>query len=109
MKSIVPILLFWAVLKWMSIFTTCPCWAANEGELEINIADKATGKAVAARMHIKTAAGKTVPPASITPPKTVWWNDHFVFDGQIKLKLKPGTYRYARDYWQDLVKRATVD
>lgn len=94
MRTVQRFLLCWAVFSWIGSLSGRPCWGANQGELEINIADKATGKAVAARMHIKTAAGKTVPPASITPPKTVAWDDHFVFDGQIKLKLNPGTYRY---------------
>ena len=70
------------------------CLGANEGELEIRVADQDTQQLIPVRMHVMDANGKPVPPAKIIPPKTVSWNDHFVFDGQIKLKLKPGTYKY---------------
>lgn len=63
-------------------------WAAD-GELQILVVDKDTQKSVAARMHLKDARGNPV-----VPPKTVSWKDHFVIDGQIQLKLKPGSYKY---------------
>jgi hypothetical protein len=64
-------------------------WAATDGELEINVIDKETQKPVAVRMHLKDARGKPV-----VPPKAVSWKDHFVFDGQVRLKLSPGSYQY---------------
>src|SRR5688572_8689178 len=81
-------------LCWLGCLPVAQSWAANEGELEIRVIDKSTDKPIAARMHVRDAKGKTVPPTQIVPPKTVWWNDHFNFDGTIKLKLKPGSYRY---------------
>lgn len=65
-----------------------PAWA-KDGDLQIIVLDKDSQKPVAARMHLKDARG--IP---VMPPKTVSWKDHFVFDGQIQLNLKPGSYKY---------------
>src|SRR5688572_27303995 len=63
--------------------------AADEGRLELKVADKATGKSLAARMHLKDPRGKAV-----RPPKVPFWKDHFVFDGSIVLELPLGTYSF---------------
>jgi hypothetical protein len=75
--------------------------ADNDGKVRISVVDKQTGQPVAARMHLLD--GKKKP---VIPPKTVSWNDHFVFDGEITLELRPGTYTYTiergpeyRDYF----------
>jgi hypothetical protein len=64
-------------------------FAANEGELEITAIDKGTGKEVAVRMHLKDRRGRPV-----LPRRAVAWKDHFVFDGKIKLELRPGAYTF---------------
>lgn len=63
--------------------------AAQSGDLVIEVIDKVTREQLAARIHLKDGKGKTV-----KPPKTTFWHDHFVFDGEIALKLRPGKYEY---------------
>jgi hypothetical protein len=63
--------------------------AANLGQLEFRAIDKASGKPIAARMHLKDAAGKPV-----KPPQAPFWRDHFVFDGTITLELPPANYTF---------------
>ncbi len=59
------------------------------GQVEFRAFDKGTGQPIAARMHVKDAAGKPV-----KPPKAPFWRDHFVFDGTIVLELPPGNYTF---------------
>ncbi|MBC8355341.1 MAG: CehA/McbA family metallohydrolase [Planctomycetes bacterium] len=63
--------------------------AAVEGEVEVRVVDKKTGEALAVRMHLKDRRGRPV-----IPRRTVAWKDHFVFDGNILLKLRPGAYTF---------------
>jgi hypothetical protein len=76
-------------------FLAAPLWlssiilAADEGRVVINVVDKDSGQPIAARMHLKDARGKV-----IRPPKVPFWKDHFVFDGEIKFDLPPGTYPF---------------
>lgn len=63
--------------------------AATEGEVEVTAIDKETGHQVAVRMHLKDSRGRPV-----LPRGTVAWKDHFVFDGRILLKLRPGAYTF---------------
>lgn len=79
--------LFFAIaLLWTWTGVAC---AANEGELEITAIDKNSGQAIAVRMHLKDRRGRPV-----MPRRTVAWKDHFVFDGKIKLELRPGAYTF---------------
>ncbi len=57
--------------------------------IEITVVDKATGKPVPCRIHLKDAAGKPVK-ADPLP----FWRDHFVCPGTVKLDLAPGKYAY---------------
>lgn len=75
-----------------------PLFAAGEGELTITAIDKTTGKEVAVRMYLKDRRGKPV-----IPKRSVSWKEHldgkivvshFVFDGKVKLSLKPGPYTF---------------
>jgi hypothetical protein len=63
--------------------------AAKKGEVEIRIVDSKTKEPIAVRMHLKDQKQKPV-----KPPKSVYWNDHFVIDGTIKLELPPGNYSF---------------
>src|SRR5262249_27736189 len=54
---------------------------------EITVTDKATGKTVPCRIHLKDAAGK--PQRAENLP---FWNDHFVCRGTVSLDLAPGKY-----------------
>jgi hypothetical protein len=62
--------------------------AANE-QLTIKVTDRDTGKPIAVRMHLKNARG-----VAVHPPKSAFWKDHFVFDGEITLKLPRGNYTF---------------
>ena len=75
-----------------------PIFAAGEGELTITAIDKTTGKEVAVRMHLRDRRGRPV-----IPTRSVAWKEHrdgkivmshFVFDGKVKLSLKPGPYTF---------------
>ncbi|MEO8496800.1 MAG: hypothetical protein ABI614_17155, partial [Planctomycetota bacterium] len=63
--------------------------AALEGEVEVTVIDKETREQVAVRMHLKDSRGRPVMPRG-----TVAWKDHFVFDGKVLLKLRPGAYTF---------------
>lgn len=68
----------------------CPAGGAgaNEsGRVEVTVVDKATGKPVACRVHLKDASGK-VQKAGKLP----FWNDHFVCPAEAALDLPPGRY-----------------
>ena len=64
-------------------------WAAT-GRLHITVVDKDTGKPVPCRIHLKTAGGK--PRKAERMP---FWQDHFVFPGDIDLKLPLGGYTFV--------------
>src|SRR5262245_9071434 len=63
--------------------------AADKDGLLVQVIDKETRQALAARMHLKDAKGKPV-----KVPKLPFWKDHFVFDGSVLLDLPPGTYTF---------------
>jgi len=59
------------------------------GEFRITVVDADTREPIACRMHLKNAKG--------TPQKAArmpFWNDHFVFPGNLKLKLPKGNYTF---------------
>jgi hypothetical protein len=62
---------------------------ASGGQLRLIVIDANTGKPVPCRMHLKSATGK--PRLQKTVP---FWHDHFVFPGQIKLRLPRGQYSF---------------
>ena len=63
--------------------------AAKKGEVTLRVVDSKTNQPIAVRMHLKDPKQKVV-----KPPKSVFWHDHFVFDGEIKLELTPGIYTF---------------
>lgn len=65
---------------------------AFAGELEIQANDRDTGEPIAVRMHLKNENGK-----AMEAPKAPFWKDHFVFDGSITLKLRPGRYTFEME------------
>src|SRR5262249_22529805 len=64
-------------------------WAAGGGDLRLSVVDRETGKPLAARMHLKNAAGRPV-----KAPPAAFWHDHFVFSGELTLKLPLGNYSF---------------
>lgn len=57
------------------------------GRFELTVTDKATGKPVPCRVHLKDAAGKPQRPADLP-----FWNDHFVCPGTVGFTLPAGKY-----------------
>jgi hypothetical protein len=90
-QTLRPILL--VLLAVLVLSPASPLRAAGRGELEIQAVDRDTGKPLAVRMHLKDARGKPV-----RPPRSVFWHDHFVFDGTIKLELPTGTYTFEMEH-----------
>ena len=66
-----------------------PLWAAN-GQWELRVVDKDTGKPVVCRMHL---FGPKKRP--FKPEKVPFWHDHFVVPGKLLLKLPTGEYTFA--------------
>jgi hypothetical protein len=58
------------------------------GSLQLRIED-AGGKVLPARVHLYDEAGKPQRPAGLP-----FWRDHFVCNGEVKLSLPVGKYRY---------------
>lgn len=63
--------------------------AASTGELELRVVDADSREPVAVRMHLKDQRGRPVKVRDVP-----FWKDHFVFDGQIVLELRPGLYTF---------------
>lgn len=59
------------------------------GKVVLKVVDKQSRESLAVRMHLKDAKGKAV-----RPPDLPFWDDHFVFDGEITLDLPPGNYAF---------------
>src|SRR5438552_3507122 len=66
--------------------TTGASKGRNE-RVEIAVVDRATGKRVPCRVHLKDAKGK-----GLKADKLHFWNDHFVCRGEVALDLSPGKY-----------------
>jgi hypothetical protein len=60
---------------------------AEMGRVEITVVDKATGKPVPCRVHLKDANGKGLKAENLP-----FWNDHFVCRGDVALDVAPGKY-----------------
>ena len=60
------------------------------GTLTVQVIDHATKQPLACRMHLTNAAGK-----ALKAPRVPFWNDHFVFEGEIALKLPKGQYQFV--------------
>jgi hypothetical protein len=71
-----------------------PAWnatvSAADGQLEVTVIDKDTGKPIPCRMHLLNAKGQ---PKKVE--KTPYWNDHFVLPGKVMLKLPKGAYTFV--------------
>ena len=62
---------------------------AETSKITLVIVDKATGKPMPGRVHLKNAGGKPHRPENLP-----FWRDHFVCDGEARLDLPAGRYTY---------------
>ncbi|MEX2186604.1 MAG: CehA/McbA family metallohydrolase [Pirellulales bacterium] len=84
-----------------AMFLSPPCYAAGNEQLTIKVTDRDTGKPLAVRMHLKNAKG-----VAVKPPKVPFWKDHFVFDGEITLKLPRGNYTFEMERGPEYLDRS---
>jgi|LSQX01.1.fsa_nt_gb hypothetical protein len=74
--------------------------AAAEGKLRLTVVDKQSGRPIACRMHLRVGREdgriRKVPSAP-------FWHDHFVFPGQIELKLPLGEYFFTLEHGPEYV------
>ena len=76
-----------------------PAWARS-GKLEVSVVDRVTGKPLACRMHLRDGKGR---PRRV--PDTIQWDDHFVFDGKVLLKLPLGRYTFEIECGPEYLRR----
>jgi hypothetical protein len=65
-------------------------FAGPGGKLRLEVIDRDTKRPLACRMHLTDAAHRP-----LKAPRAPFWNDHFVFDGTITLKLPKGEYDFV--------------
>lgn len=63
---------------------------AAGGELTLTVVDAQTGQSLPCRMHLRNEKNRPQRAA-----KTVFFHDHFVFDGTVKVRLPRGTYHFV--------------
>jgi hypothetical protein len=61
--------------------------AAEGSRVTIRVTEKATGKVMPARIHLKDSSGKAHQPKQLP-----FWRDHFVCTGEVQLDLAAGDY-----------------
>ena len=67
--------------------------AYRNGKFTLRAVDYETREPLAVRMHVKDQRGKPV-----KRPGMVYWHDHFVFDGEITLDMRPGLYTFEVEH-----------
>lgn len=67
-------------------------WAAKyDGQLTLQVVDQETNRPLAARMELRNSRGR---PVRVRAEGVVSHGDYFVFDGQVKLQLRKGSYEF---------------
>ncbi|NLY00253.1 MAG: hypothetical protein GXY83_29500 [Rhodopirellula sp.] len=61
----------------------------RNGQLQLTVTDRESGKAIPCRMHLQSANGKPR-----KAEKLPFWNDHFVLPGRVALSLPVGNYTF---------------
>ncbi|HVU90175.1 MAG TPA: CehA/McbA family metallohydrolase [Pirellulales bacterium] len=74
--------------------------AAGGGEFRITVVDAQTREPIACRMHLKNVKGVAQKVARMP-----FWNDHFVFPGEVKLRLPRGNYTFELDHGPEYTDR----
>ena len=80
--------MFWAVYP----NTPRTLQAAREGRVTLRAVEQPGGQLVPVRMHLRDRRGRPV-----RPPRVPFWHDHFVFNGELTLELKPGRYQFEME------------
>lgn len=82
---------FWSTVG-VFVVAAAVAQGISAGELEIKAVDRDSGQPLAVRLHLKDERGRPVEAG-----KAPFWKDHFVFDGEITLKLRPGRYTFEME------------
>lgn len=86
---------FIAVLSAFVVLNQCTYGAPRaDGQLEIEVVDKATGKAVPARMHLQNTRKRSV---RLNLSGTAEFGGHFYIDGTLTLPMRRGQYTFELD------------
>jgi hypothetical protein len=85
MRTAIALLGSWS----LALFAYAVAAQTEPGTVAITVTEKATGKPVPCRVHLKDAAGK--PRRADRLP---FWRDHFVCPGDVRLELPPGKYSF---------------
>jgi len=93
---------FWGIAAslLLIVMTGQRLWAA-QGQLELTIIDKDTGKPIACRMHLIDP--KKRPRKAGRLP---FWHDHFVVPGKVLLKLPVGNYQFVLERGPEYLDRS---
>jgi hypothetical protein len=78
--------------------SAAPALAA--GDLTLTIVEAGTSKPMPCRMHLRNEKERPQRAA-----KTIFWDDHFVFPGTVKLKLPRGTYHFEIEHGPEYLKQ----
>lgn len=65
---------------------------AKGGKLQISVVDRDTGQPLVARMHLKNQKG-----VAVKAPPAPFWQDHFIVNGSLTLKLPIGNYGFEME------------
>jgi len=92
LRSLVPAAV--ALAAWLAILPLqhARVALAGNGHLQITVVDKATGRPIPCRMHLKNPAGRPR-----LPKKVPAWDDHFIVPGKINLELPTGNYSFEME------------
>lgn len=86
LRTIHVIAIAWA-LSIHSASTAAREWVPKNQELAIKVTDP-DGNVLPCRIHLKDSEQKVIK----VPQQPLFWHDHFVFDGELKLQLPEGKY-----------------
>jgi len=75
--------------------------AARQGQLVITVVDYETGKPIPCRMHLKNSAGR-----ARKERRLPFWHDHFVFPGEVTLRLPLGNYTFELERGPEYLTRS---
>ncbi len=85
-----------------SLFVAAPvALHAKGGKLQISVVDRDSGQPLIARMHLKSAKG-----VAVKAPPAPFWQDHFVINGSITLKLPVGNYGFEMECGPEYLHRS---
>ena len=83
------------------LFSVPAVATAREGQLELSVIDRDTGKPIAVRVHLQNVATKR----PVKPPGVSALGDHFVFFDKVKLKLPLGSYKFVMERGPEYLER----